>query len=62
MRAESGRVGQLHKLQVCAGEIEAVGNSAREFRRREREFPDHARAAAWERENVHLLLSGPRRR
>ena len=34
----------------------------REFRRRERAFPDHARAAAWERENVHLLLASPRRR
>ena len=34
----------------------------REFRRRERAFPDHARAAAWERENVHRLLAAPRRR
>jgi predicted SprT family Zn-dependent metalloprotease len=34
----------------------------REFRRRERAFPEHARAAAWERENVHLLLASPRRR
>ncbi len=34
----------------------------REFRRRERAFPDHARAAAWERDNVHLLLASPRRR
>jgi predicted SprT family Zn-dependent metalloprotease len=34
----------------------------REFRRRERAGPDHARATAWERENVHRLLSGPRRR
>jgi len=34
----------------------------REFRRRERAWPDHARAAAWERENVHHLLARPRRR
>jgi hypothetical protein len=34
----------------------------REFRRRERSFPGQARAAAWERENVHLLLAPPRRR
>jgi hypothetical protein len=34
----------------------------REFRRRERSFPGHARATAWERENVHLLLATPRRR
>jgi hypothetical protein len=34
----------------------------REFRRRERTFPDHARASAWERENVHRLLASPRRR
>jgi hypothetical protein len=34
----------------------------REFRRRERAFADHARAAAWERENVHRLLAAPRRR
>ncbi len=34
----------------------------REFRRRERAYPDHARAAAWERENVHRLLAHPRRR
>jgi hypothetical protein len=34
----------------------------REFRRRERAHPDHARAAAWEKENVHLLLAPPRRR
>ena len=34
----------------------------REFRRRERAFADHARAASWERENVHRLLAAPRRR
>ncbi len=34
----------------------------REFRRRERAYVDHARAAAWERENVHRLLASPRRR
>lgn len=34
----------------------------REFRRREREYPDHERATAWEKENVHLLLARPRRR
>jgi hypothetical protein len=34
----------------------------REFRRRERAYADHARAAAWERENVHRLLASPRRR
>ncbi len=34
----------------------------REFRRRERAYPDHARAMAWERENVHRLLATPRRR
>jgi hypothetical protein len=34
----------------------------REFRRRERAFPDHARAAAWEKANVHLLLAAPLRR
>ena len=34
----------------------------REFRRRERAGPDHVRAAAWERENVHRLLAHPRRR
>ncbi len=34
----------------------------REFRRRERAYPDHARAAAWERAHVHLLLASPRRR
>jgi hypothetical protein len=34
----------------------------REFRRRERSFPGQARAAAWEKENVHLLLAGPGRR
>jgi hypothetical protein len=28
-----------------------------EFRRREREFPDHARALAWERRNLHRLLA-----
>ncbi|HET8733562.1 MAG TPA: SprT-like domain-containing protein [Anaeromyxobacteraceae bacterium] len=34
----------------------------REFRRRERAYPDHARAMAWEKANVHLLLASPRRR
>ncbi len=34
----------------------------REFRRRERAYPDHARAIAWEKANVHLLLASPRRR
>ena len=34
----------------------------REFRCRERAFPDHARAQAWEREHVHRLLAAPRRR
>ncbi len=34
----------------------------REFRRRERAYPDHARAEAWERAHVHLLLAHPRRR
>ena len=34
----------------------------REFRRRERAYPDHARAEAWEKANVHLLLAAPRRR
>jgi predicted SprT family Zn-dependent metalloprotease len=34
----------------------------REFRRRERAYADHARAAAWERENVHRLLASPRKR
>jgi hypothetical protein len=33
----------------------------REFRRRERLFPGHARAKAWERENIHILLSTDRR-
>ena len=28
-----------------------------EFRRRERAYPDHARARAWEEENLDLLLS-----
>ncbi len=31
----------------------------REFRKREREYPDHARAKAWEEENLSLLLSSP---
>ena len=31
----------------------------REFRRRERAYPDHARARAWEDENLSLLLSSP---
>ena len=30
-----------------------------EFRRRERDYPDHARAKAWEEENLSLLLSSP---
>jgi hypothetical protein len=30
-----------------------------EFRRRERTFPDHARAKAWEEEHLSLLLSSP---
>jgi hypothetical protein len=34
----------------------------REFRRRERSYPGHARAMAWEKENVHLLLARPGRR
>jgi len=33
-----------------------------EFRRRERRFPGYARARAWERAHLHLLLAGPRRR
>jgi hypothetical protein len=31
-----------------------------EFRRRERGYPDHARAKAWEERNLALLLSPPR--
>jgi hypothetical protein len=31
-----------------------------EFRRRERAYPDHARARAWEERNLSLLLSSPR--
>ena len=31
----------------------------REFRRRERAYPDHARAKAWEERNLSLLLSSP---
>jgi len=31
----------------------------REFRARERAYPDHARALAWERRNIGLLLSSP---
>jgi len=31
----------------------------REFRRRERAYPDHTRARAWEEENLSLLLSSP---
>jgi hypothetical protein len=31
-----------------------------EFRRRERAYPDHARARAWEDQNLALLLSSPR--
>ena len=31
----------------------------REFRRRERAYPDHARAKAWEEDNLSLLLSSP---
>ena len=34
----------------------------REFRRRERAYPDHERATAWERAHVNLLLARPRRR
>jgi hypothetical protein len=30
-----------------------------EFRRRERAYPDHARARAWEQRNLSLLLSSP---
>jgi len=30
-----------------------------EFRRRERQHPDFARALAWERLNIRLLLSSP---
>ena len=30
-----------------------------EFRRRERAYPDHARAKAWENDNLSLLLSSP---
>jgi hypothetical protein len=30
-----------------------------EFRRRERRYPDHARAKAWEERNLALLLSSP---
>jgi hypothetical protein len=30
-----------------------------EFRRRERAYPDHARARAWEERNLSLLLSSP---
>lgn len=33
----------------------------REFRRRERAFPGHERARAWERDNLHVLLPGERR-
>ncbi len=32
-----------------------------EFRRRERAYPDHARAREWERRNLDLLLGRPRR-
>jgi len=32
---------------------------SREFRSRERAYPDHARARAWEDENLALLLSSP---
>jgi len=31
-----------------------------EFRRRERAYPDHGRARAWEERNLSLLLSSPR--
>jgi hypothetical protein len=31
-----------------------------EFRRRERAYPDHARARAWEERNLSLLLSSPK--
>ncbi len=30
-----------------------------DFRRRERAYPDHARAKAWEEKNLPLLLSPP---
>jgi len=33
-----------------------------DFRRREQAHPDFARARAWEKANLHLLLGGPRRR
>jgi hypothetical protein len=33
-----------------------------EFRRRERAHPDYDRARAWEEQNLHVLLGGPRRR
>ncbi len=49
-------------LHQAVPAVEANGRRivhGREFRTRERAYPDHARAKAWEEENLSLLLSSP---
>jgi hypothetical protein len=56
----------FHEMLHQVVPIEEVGGRrvvhGREFRRRELAFPGQARAKAWERENLHLLLSPGRGR
>jgi predicted SprT family Zn-dependent metalloprotease len=55
----------FHEMLHQVVPVEELGGRrvvhGREFRRRERAFPGHARAKAWERENLHVLLSTARR-
>jgi hypothetical protein len=46
----------LHQLVPCARSGRRRRCHSAEFRAREATFPDHARAAAWEKENLHRLL------
>jgi hypothetical protein len=49
-------------LHQAVPAVEANGRRVvhgREFRTRERAYPDHARAKAWEEEHLSLLLSSP---
>jgi predicted SprT family Zn-dependent metalloprotease len=55
----------FHEMLHQVVSVEELGGRrvvhGREFRRRERALPGHARAKAWERENLHVLLSTERR-
>ena len=53
----------FHEMLHQAVPVVEVGGRrvvhGKEFRRRERVYPDHARAKEWEDRNLSLLLSSP---